>query len=458
MSYQDFLNTKEFSFNFQGIEADKLHPWLFDYQADIVRWALRKGRSAIFADCGMGKTGMQVEWAKHVHNHTKKPILMLAPLAVSGQTILEAKENLGVDIKYVTTQSEVVNGLNITNYERLDNFEFSKFAGIVLDESSIIKSFSGKIRTQILTNIKNIEYRLACTATPSPNDMMELGNHAEFVGAMSREEMLSMFFVHDGGETSKWRLKGHAKNAFWKWACSWAVMITKPSDLGYSDEGFELPKLHYHEHICQVDKPSDGYLFAVQATGLQERIKQRSNTIELRGAKAAELINNDKDASWLVWCDRNGESNYIKKHTDCIEITGSDKPDKKEKMLLDFASGEIKSIVSKPKIAGFGMNWQRCHNMIFLGLSDSYESFYQAVRRCWRFGQKNEVHVHIVIASTEGNVLSNIQRKEKEALQMRDAMIANMVDLQSEEVRSTKANKTEYKPTIELTTPSFLGE
>jgi superfamily II DNA or RNA helicase len=457
MDYKTFLSKKEFTFNSKGIEVDNVNKWLFPYQADIVKWALRKGRCAIFADCGMGKTGMQVEWANYVHLNTKKPVLLLAPLAVASQTILEAKTNLDVDIKYVINQSEVINGLNITNYERLDNFDFTKFDGIVCDESSIIKSFSGKIRTQILTNIRNVQYRLACTATPSPNDIMELGNHSEFVGAMSREEMLSMFFVHDGGETSKWRLKGHAKEAFWNWVCSWAVMISKPSDLGYSNEGFELPNIHYHQHICSVDTPTVGYLFPVQASGLQERIKQRSATIDLRAKKAAEIIN-ESDDSWLVWCDRNGESEYIKKNTKCIEITGSDKSDIKEKKLLGFASGEIDSITTKPKIAGFGMNWQRCHNMIFLGLSDSYESFYQSVRRCYRFGQKNEVHVHIVIAETEGNVLANIQRKEKDAIYMRDSMIANMIDLQSKEIRSTKANKTEYLPTKEITIPSFLGE
>ncbi len=457
LDYQEFLQKKEFIFNSKGIEVENLNPCLFDYQRDIVKWALRKGRAAIFADCGMGKTLMQLEWARCVNEHTNKPVLLLAPLAVSAQTILEAKEKLNLDIKYVTCQNEVTSGLNITNYERLDNFDFTKFDGIVLDESSIIKSFSGKIRTQILTNCRNIQYRLACTATPSPNDMMELGNHAEFVGAMSREEMLSMFFVHDGGETSKWRIKGHAKDAFWSWVCSWAVMISKPSDLGYSDKGFELPVIHYHQHICKVDAPTMGYLFPLQATGLQERIKQRGATIDIRANKAAEIINKSDD-SWLVWCDRNGESEYVAKNTKCINITGSDKADNKEKKLLGFASGEIDSITSKPKIAGFGMNWQRCHNMIFLGLSDSYESFYQSVRRCYRFGQKNEVHVHIIIAETEGNVLANIQRKEKDAITMRDAMIANMADIQSAEIRSTKANKTDYLPMKEITIPSFLGE
>lgn len=457
LDYQEFLSKKEFVFNSQGIEIDTTHGCLFDYQRDIVKWALRKGRAAIFADCGMGKTLMQLEWAYYVNQHTQKPVLLLAPLAVSSQTVLEADEKLNYNVKYVTHQDDITPGLNITNYERLDNFDFSKFGGIVLDESSIIKSFSGKIRTQILTNSRNVQFKLACTATPSPNDIMELGNHAEFVGAMSREEMLSMFFVHDGGDTSKWRIKGHAKEAFWQWVCSWAVMISKPSDLGYSDVGFELPAIHYHQHICEVDSPALGYLFPLQATGLQERIKQRSATIDIRSKKAAELVNGSDD-SWLVWCDRNGESDYIKKNTRCIEITGSDKAENKEKKLLGFATGDINSIVSKPKIAGFGMNWQHCHNMIFLGLSDSYESLYQAVRRCWRFGQKNEVHVHIVIAETEGNVLANIQRKERDAITMRDAMIANMSDIQSKEIRSTKANKTNYLPTKEITIPSFLGE
>lgn len=452
MNYSSFLKTKPLIYEYQGITDFDINSKLFLYQKDIVTWALRKGRACVFADCGMGKTFMQLEWARNVLEFTEKSVIILAPLAVSLQTIEEATR-LNINVKHYSDRKE--SGIYIINYENLHKIDASDIGGIVLDESSIIKNFSGKIRKQIMKIFAHVSYKLACTATPSPNDFMELGNHAEFVGAMSREEMLSMFFVHDGGETSKWRIKSHAKKDFWRWVASWAVMLTKPSDLGYSDDGFELPAIQYIQHIVGNNTNTGEFLFPVQANTLQERIKARSATIDIRSRKCADIVNNI-DESFLIWCDRNGESTTIKKLVnDCIEITGSDKPEKKEKTLLDFAHGSIKKIVTKPKIAGFGMNWQICHNMAFVGLSDSYEQFYQATRRCWRFGQNHPVNVHIIISEMEGNVLANIIRKESQAQEMRNMMLENMVDFQNEEIHATRRNITDYLPTQQFILPRF---
>lgn len=452
MNYKEFLQTKPLIFKYSGISDFTLSPILFQYQRDIVRWALQRGRACIFADCGMGKTFMQLEWAKNVLSTTGKTVIILAPLAVSLQTIEEAK-TLEIEVKHY---SELAGpGIYIINYENLHKIDASDIGGIVLDESSIIKNFSGKIRKQVMDIFSHTKYKLACTATPSPNDFMELGNHAEFIGAMSREEMLSMFFVHDGGETSKWRIKAHAQNDYWRWVCSWAVMITKPSDLGYSDEGFELPEIKYIQHVVKTTTNNGEFLFPVQASTLQERIKARGETIMVRSEKCAETVNAIDD-SFLIWCDRNGESVAIKKLVrDCVEITGSDKIEKKEKSLLGFAHGEIKRLVTKPKIAGFGLNLQKCHNMAFVGLSDSYEAFYQATRRCWRFGQENPVNVHIIISELEGNVLSNIQRKDLQAIEMRNMMLQNMKDFQTEAIHATQKTITEYVPSRNLILPRF---
>ena len=435
----------------QGISTGNVNDVLFYYQREIVQWALRLGRACIFADCGLGKSFMQIEWARNVAEYTGGKVLILAPLAVSAQTIAEGQK-LGVDI----VDFKESGNIHIANYEQLHNIDISKYSGVVLDESSIIKNFSGKIRTQILDSFRDMQFKLACTATPSPNDFMELGNHAEFVGAMTREEMLAMYFVHDGGETSKWRIKGHAKEVFWRFISSWAVMITKPSDLGYDDSGFILPPLNYHQHTVSVEKPTQGYLIPLQASTLQERIQERRETVDIRARKCADIVN-ATDSQFLIWCDRNDEADYLKKSINSsIEVRGSDTPAHKSKNLLGFASGDVQRLISKPSIAGFGMNWQSCNQMAFVGLSDSYESFYQAVRRCWRFGQKNPVDVHVIIAETEGNVLQNIQRKDAQAKEMQQMMLDNMLDFQNENIRATSAIKTIYNPQVNINLPTFF--
>ena len=445
-NYKDFINNKNFILENNGFDVDKseLNPSMFDFQKDIVRWALKKGRSAIFADCGMGKTLMQLEWSKKVGGK----ILIVAPLSVTTQTQREG-EKFGYKVTICESQEDVQDGINITNYEKLDKFECNIFNGVVLDESSILKSFTGKIRTQIIDYFQKTPYKLACTATPAPNDFMELGNHSEFLGIMTRAEMLSMYFVHDGGQTSKWRLKRHAESIFWQWMASWAVFIDNPANLGYEVKGYDLPKLNIHEIIVDGEEPSTENLT------LTQRRQARKDSLELRFQAAADLVNNN-DEQWLVWCDLNDESHRLwELCEDSWEIKGSDKPKYKIETMVDFSNDEIKCLVTKPKIAGFGMNWQQCHNMIFVGLSDSYEAYYQALRRCWRFGQTEEVNVYIVISAKEGCVKENIQRKEQDNIKMQKAMIELTKEITKKELKQTCRISTPYNAEIEMKLPKW---
>jgi DNA modification methylase len=416
---------------------------MFPHQRDVTTWALRLGRAAAFLGTGMGKTLIELDWARIVAKHTKSPVLVLAPLAVAHQIIGEAHK-FGIDAHYQkagAAESSIV----VTNYERMSGFDLGEYAGVALDESSILKSFDGKTRTALIEAFEDTPYKLAATATPAPNDHMELGNHAEFLGVMTAMEMLSMFFTHDGGETQKWRLKGHARREFWKWVCSWAVNIRKPSDCGYEDGPFILPPLCYHEHIVHVDTPSEGMLFAMPAQTLQERLGARRATVNARVEKCAEIIEAEPDESWLVWCNLNTESEAVSRVVpQCVEITGSEDADDKADKALAFASGEIAKVISKASILGFGMNLQICSRQIFAGVNDSWEQFYQAIRRCWRFGQKNPVHIHIIAASTEGNVLENLRRKEREAEEMAEEMLENMQELTRVNLRGTSRNEASY--------------
>lgn len=441
MNYEEFLNNKRFVLESSGFDIDtsELNPKLFQYEKDVVRWALKKGKACIFSDCGTGKTAMQLEWAQKVHEHTGEMILILAPLAVAEQTKREG-EKFGIDVKVCEEQNDCVNGINITNYEKLDRFVANKFVGVVLDESSILKSYSGKVRTSIINNFHEVPYKLACTATPAPNDYMELGNHSEFCGVMTRAEMLSMFFVHDGGQTSKWRLKGHAQDVFWQWLATFSVFIDNPKNIGYDMDGFDLPELNVTEIVVDGNNPMS------ETLTLSERRQARKDSLELRCEKAAELVNSS-DKQWLVWCDLNDESSRLHELINkSVEVKGSDKPEHKGNAMLSFSDGKIKSLVTKPSIAGFGMNWQNCHNMIFTGLSDSYEQFYQAVRRCWRFGQKHPVNVYIIISAREGCVKENIERKQADFLKMQKEMTELTKEITKKELRSTCRISTPYEP------------
>lgn len=455
--YQEYIDNKKIVHKSAGIGIDRntLNPLLFDFQKDLVWWSLKKGRAALFASTGLGKTFMQVEWAQKVHDHTGGNVLILAPLAVSMQTVRESAK-LGIIVNACRKQTDVKPGINITNYEMLGHFNTDSFVGVVIDESSILKSFDGKLRQQITESFSNTPFRLSATATPAPNDYMELGTQAEFLGVMKRSEMLAMFFTHDGSDTSKWRLKGHAQKRFWEWVASWAAVVTKPSDLGYEDGKFNLPSLTIHEVVIETGQPLDGSLFTVEAQGLAEQRKAARQTLQDRVSACADMVN-ASDKSFLVWCNLNTESDALKKAIPgAVEVKGSDSNDHKERSALGFANGDIRVLVSKPSIFGFGLNFQICNQMAFVGLSHSFEQYYQAVRRCWRFGQDTPVDVHIITSDLEGAVKANIERKERDA----DAMIAAMVeytrDITQRNVRATVQEVTEYNPTKTMIIPSWL--
>jgi DNA modification methylase len=438
MRYEEFLQEKRITMECTGFDITDVSDQLFDFQKDMVRWAVKKGSSAFFAGTGLGKTYMQLEWARHIHNRNNKQVLILAPLAVASQTVQEGQK-FGIDVTLCRSQQDVRTGINITNYDMLHKFDPSAFDGIVLDESSILKSFTGKVRNQIIESFASTPYKLACTATPAPNDHMELGNHAEFLGVMNRSEMLAMFFVHDGGNTSQWRLKGHSVGAFWEWVSSWAVMLTNPSDLGYKNNGFNLPPLEVNPIV--VDK--SGYRVK-EALTLTERRGARRNSLDKRVAAAASLVA-DSHENWIIWCDMNAESEAITKAIDgAVEIRGSHDREYKTETMAAFANGEIDILVTKPSIAGFGMNFQICHNMAFVGLSDSFEKYYQAVRRCWRFGQKDPVNVYVITSEAEGAVVKNINRKEEDFKEMQQGMISATQELTKQNLSETKREVSEY--------------
>ena len=426
MDYQEFLETKRLVAEPVGFEVDRedLNPMLFDWQKDIVVWALRRGRAALFEDCGLGKTPQQLEWAHQIHLRTKKPILILTPLAVHKQTEREAKK-FHIPAKAVTCADDVVDGINITNYEKLHHFDSEAFGGIVLDESSILKSFNGKTRTALTEFAKDLPYRLCCSATPAPNDLIELLNHAEFLNIMSVKEIIALFFTQDGNTTHKWKLKGHAHDTFYQWMAEWSVALRKPSDLGYEDGGFILPKLTIEQTTVQAPA-TNGQLLPTVACTLQEERDARKATLEDRVKVAANVANN-YDGPVLVWCNLNIESAALKKAIpDGVEVKGSDSEEHKTNSIIGFSNGDIRVLISKPSICGWGMNWQHCDRMAFVGISHSYEQYYQAIRRCWRFGQTKPVKCTVVVSTAEGKVVENIKRKEKQADKLFNEIIANI--------------------------------
>lgn len=454
--YRKFLDRKRVVAKAVGFEVDQLNPKLFDYQKDIVKLALKLGRYCVWADCGLGKGFIALEWAHQIYKRTGKDVLILAPLAVSQQFAREA-EKLGVAAHICKDNADVLPGINITNYERLHHFQCDRFVAVALDEASILKAFDGKFRNLIIDTFAQTPYKLALSATPAPNDHMELGNQCEFLGVMTRTEMLAMFFTHDGGQTNQWRLKGHAESEFWKFVCSWAVMLRKPSDLGYSDEGFELPELQMHDRVVQTDiAPPEGMLFFTEARSLTDQRHVRKQSLEERCRLAAELVNCSSE-QWLVWCDLNDESGLLSKLIpDAVEIKGSDSPEHKESSMQRFQDGEIRCIVTKPSIAGFGLNLQNCHNMAFVGLSNSYEQFYQAVRRCWRFGQQENVNCYVIYDALEGAVIQNIQRKEADSQRMAQEMVKHMKTINTAMLHRTQRISTEYQASQPMIIPHWL--
>lgn len=441
VAYAELLRQKEHVIQDAGPEVrdGDVHERLFPFQRDIVKWAARKGRAAIFSDCGTGKSLMQIEWARLVTPPGGR-CLIVAPLAVAEQTIREGRR-IGVTIRKVARPSSDP-GIQVTNYEKLNHFAGQDYDALVLDESSILKSQDGKTRSMILRDFTSIPYRLACTATPAPNDVSELANHAEFLGAMSRVEMLATFFVHD---EDGWRLKGHASDAMWAWMAQWAVYLRRPSDLGYRDDGFKLPAINITDEVVTSDWKPSGMLFAAGLGGITGRSEVRRSTMAVRVARASAIVAESPD-QWLVWCGLNDEASAMVEALgdDAVNIEGADSEDDKIAKEESWRSGKVRVLVTKPSIFGFGLNWQHCHRMLFLGIGDSYESYYQSIRRCWRFGQKKPVDVRIVISEAEGQIAANVRRKEQEAMKVAESVVAAMHDEQQTEVRGEKSGVKPY--------------
>jgi len=412
MNYQEFLESKQRYVTQSGFECEKLNEKLFPFQEFIVKRALKAGKYAIFADCGLGKTFMQLEWAYRVSLETNGKVLILAPLAVKAQTIEQAKQfNIPLD------------NIQVENYEQLDNIDCSVFTGIVLDESSILKNFEGATKNLIIDKFRTTPYKLACTATPSPNDPMELGNHSEFLDVMSRNQMLAMYFVHDGGETAKWRLKGHSIKLFYQFIGTWAIMLNKPQDIGFSMDGYALPSLNILDHQIKTPNRDNGQLFndaIISATNFNQELRL---TKKERLAKVVEIVNERPDENFIIWVKQNEEGEELRKLIpEAIEVKGSDSNEWKENKLLGFANNEFRILITKTKIASFGMNYQNCRNQIFASLDFSFEGLYQAIRRSYRFGQKNEVNIHLITTDTMANVNESIKQKQKQFEVMQDEM------------------------------------
>ncbi len=455
MSYESFIAGKLGIISSAGIDAPLRDYALFPHQADLTRWALRRGRAAIFADTGLGKMRMAIAWADAVVAHTGCPVIILCPLAVAQQFVAEGLL-MGITVTHCREASDVRPGICVTNYDRLHKFDMRKFSGVALDESSIIKHHASKTLAMLTDAFADTPYKLCCTATPSPNDWTELGTHAEFLGVRSRSEMLAEFFVHDGGNTSVWRLKGHARAVFWRWIASWGAMIRSPADLGHDASAYELPPLTIHQHVVEIEHNPLHGLFAAEAQTLTERRQARRDSMAQRVQVCADLVNASAEP-WVVWCDMNDEGNMLERAiAGSVQVAGADDNDTKERRMVDFAAGRARVLVSKQKICGWGMNWQHCANQAFVGINDSYEGFYQAVRRSWRFGQMREVNIHVFASNQDGAVVANIRRKQAAAEEMATSMAAETLAAVRESVLGAIKDTNIYRPDRRISIPSFL--
>ncbi len=454
-TYQTFLQTKQVRVQPVGMEIPltDLHSRLFPFQRALVQWALRKGRAALFAECGTGKTGMQLEWARLVHEHSGGDVLILAPLAVASQTIAEGVK-LDIVVHPCRSQADVRPGLNIANYEMLAHFDTSHFTGIVLDESSILKSYMGKTKRALVDAFARTPYRLCCTATPAPNDVMEIGNHSEFLGIMPSPEMLMRWFINDTMSNGHYRLKGHAAKDFWQWVASWAISLRRPSDLGYSDDGFSLPELQMTRHYVETDVTigvEDGQLFRAPTMSATNLHKEMRLTAADRAQAVADLVNGSEE-TWVIWCNTNYEQEELEKHFGdrAFSVYGSLSSVEKERRVLGWLHGERSILISKPSICGYGLNFQHCHHTAFVGLSYSFEDFYQAVRRLYRFGQKQPVDVVIVATETESPLVIALERKMRAHMQMSDAMNTGHTALRGD------LTLTKYDPQVPMIIPDWM--
>jgi len=460
MEYESFLKQKFKDAPRVGHDDEPQQHGLLPHQRDLVRWAVGQGRAAIFADTGLGKSRMQVEWSRMVGQATGQRVLILAPLAVAAQTVREGAA-IGVHVHHAKSDAEARGGICVTNYDRLHLFDPKRFGAVVLDESSCIKNFDSKTLSTLKDAFAHCRYRLACTATPAPNDFVELGTHAEFLGVCSRAEMLAEFFVHDSGKTQDWRLKKHARADFWKWVACWAALVRRPSDLGYADEGYDLPQLDVRDHVVGVtaaDFEGAGVPYIELAATLTERRWARKASLRARVAAAAELVAREPDEQWLLWGDFNAETEGAASAIPgAVEVRGPDDPDEKAERLLAFAEGRLRVLVSKPSIAGWGMNFQRCARQVFIGMSDSFEMTYQAIRRSWRFGQRRPVHVHMLSSAPEGAVVDNVRRKEADARAMADELSRETRDAVRANVRGRQRRHNPYEPARPMRLPGFMN-
>ena len=456
MEYREFLESKAIAAPQVGMDKlPELGGHLFPHQRDTVAFSLRAGRSAAFLDTGLGKTPVELEWSNRIVEHTNKPVLFFAPLAV-GQQHQREGSRFGVDVTLARDQSDIKGpGTYITNYERIGKFDRNAFAGVVLDESSIVKSYGGKTSLALMEFAKDMRWRLAATATPAPNDHMELGQHSQFLGAMPSNEMLARFFMADQSQMGKYRIKRHGVKPFWSWVASWARCVGKPSDLGYDDAGYDLPKLHEHLHMVETDMTEgaeDGELFRMTTTNATGIHKEKRRTSAQRAAKIAEIVSAEPGEPWMIWVETDYDADAIMALLpNAVEVRGNMSPEIKEERLNAFTTGQIRVLVSKPSIAGYGLNWQHCARTAFVGLSFSYEMFYQAIRRFYRFGQKREVHCHIAMAQTEMAIWQTVKRKKEE----HESMKREMFDAMRREVIN-KHVKHAYEPTQSAKLPAWI--
>lgn len=464
--YHDLIERKRVAFAGDGLsKIPALNPASFDHQLHSTEFALRKGRAALFLDTGLGKSLCALDWGRVIVEHTNKPVLMLAPLAVAQQHAREA-EKFGIDAAVVRSGEEVgAKRIYVTNYDRLDKFDASRFGGVILDESSVIKNFTGKTTRALIDTFQKTQFRLCCTATPAPNDHTELGTHAEFLGAMRREEMLPIWFINDTMDTGTWRIKGHARANFWSWVASWSRCVSKPSDLGFSDAGFELPPLQITHHEVAADRSintgeegkgkfaGQQRLFRIPDTSATSIHAEKRLTIDDRADLVATLLAAEPEQPWIVWVDTDYEAEAVMARLPgAMEVRGSMKVEEKERRLVAFSEGRERVIVTKSVIGGYGLNWQHCARQCFAGISFSYENFYQSIRRSWRFGQKRPVHIHIVCADTERAIWAVVERKSGDHEAMKREMVAAMRRSVQEET-----SRKIYQPTQEARLPAWLG-
>lgn len=463
-NYNQFIRTKSVRVNKVGfdVEASALNPSLFPFQRSIVEWAVRLGKAAIFAECGLGKTLMQLEWARVIAEHTGGKVLILSPLAVANQTVGEGRK-FGIEAHYSRSQMDAEGAkekIIVANYDMLKAFRADYFTGVVLDESSILKNFTGMTKRMILESFESAPYKLACTATPAPNDHLELGNHAQFLDVMQSNEMISRWFINDTMKAGSYRLKGHAEKDYWRWVTSWAVCISKPSDMGYEDNGFSLPPLNVFEHVVAVDHTraqAQGRLFLDGTVSATAMWREKAETALDRCNEALRVVKLDDASPWIVWCDTNKEADILKKLLpDAVEVRGSDTVAHKEDKLMSFSDGRKRIIITKADIAGFGMNWQHCANQADVSVDYSYEKWHQRIRRSWRFGQKSPVNTHLIYAESEGQIVKVMREKQKAHLemqaQMNEAMRVNGLSLETDYRAAV-----DYLPTKRISIPAWLS-